>query len=330
VDAIIVTDHNVLVSDIEGYFQNGDRRILMLVGEEVHNQARDPQKNHLLVFGAKRELATFAQDPQRLIDAVRQAEGICFLAHPYEDALQMFDEDAIGWVDWDVHGYNGIELWNGLSELKSVVTNRLSAIFYAFFPQYIARGPQAQTLEKWDQLLSNGQRTAVVGGSDAHRLPVHMGPFSRTIFPYEYHFGAINNHLLTAGQLSGDLIKDRKMILDALGAGNSFIGYDLPASTRGFRFTAHGTDRIAIPGQEISLQGSVTLQIRMPMQAECRLIRNGEVVKVWDDREICAYNASQPGAYRVECYIRYLGRRRGWIFSNPIYVRSKKNGLESR
>ena len=31
--------------------------------------------------------------------------------------------------------------------------------------------------------------------------------------------------------------------------------------------------------------------------------------------------ATEPGVYRVEAWRNYLGRKRGWIFSNPIYVR---------
>jgi len=51
-DAVIVTDHNVLVRGFESYFKNGSHRVLMLIGEEIHDQFRNPQKNHLLVFGA--------------------------------------------------------------------------------------------------------------------------------------------------------------------------------------------------------------------------------------------------------------------------------------
>ena len=42
-DAVIVTDHNVLVKEFEGYHRDGQKRVLMLVGQEVHDQARDPQ-----------------------------------------------------------------------------------------------------------------------------------------------------------------------------------------------------------------------------------------------------------------------------------------------
>ena len=70
-DAVIVTDHNVLVKDFEGYVASGRKKVLMLIGEEIHDQARNPQKNHLLAFGINQELATYANDPQTLINAVK-------------------------------------------------------------------------------------------------------------------------------------------------------------------------------------------------------------------------------------------------------------------
>src|SRR3989304_3847025 len=76
VDAVIVTDHNVLVHGFEGYYKEKNKKILMLIGEEVHDQARDPQKNHLLVFGANREVAAFAKKPQNLINQVHEAGGL--------------------------------------------------------------------------------------------------------------------------------------------------------------------------------------------------------------------------------------------------------------
>lgn len=75
VDVVIVTDHNVLVEEAQRYFRDGKQRCLLLVGEEIHDQARQPQKNHLLVFNTQRELATFANDPQILIDNVRRREA---------------------------------------------------------------------------------------------------------------------------------------------------------------------------------------------------------------------------------------------------------------
>ena len=321
-DAVIVTDHNVLVRGIEGYQQDKQRQLLLLVGEEVHNQARIPQKSHLIVFGHDRELATYAPNPQKLVDMANQMGGLSFIAHPIDPELPAFHEEDISWDDWDVHSFTGLELWNGFSELKSVMRTRVEGIFYAYFPQFMPRGPLPGTLARWDELLtSRREKCVAVGGSDAHALRMRMGPLRRTVFPYEFHFRAINNHILLDDPLSGDFINDRNTVYDALRKGRSYIGYDLPASTSGFRFSANGRESSVTIGEDIRLGQGVTLQIRLPMLVECRLIRSGELIKTWHNREVCTHIATQPGVYRVECYINYLGRRRGWIFSNPIYIR---------
>jgi len=320
-DVVITTDHNVWVDGLENYYKDGNRKVLLLVGEEIHNQMHQPQKNHLLVFGIDREFSTLAHDTQRLLDAVRQAGGFAFIAHPYDPAAPAVNEPDISWVDWEMKGYAGIELWNGMSEFKSLLKSKLHAIYYAYNPRRIARGPAKETLKRWDDLLSAGRRVAVVGGSDAHELKARLGPLRRTLFPYEFHFRSINTHLITPVGLTDDLIEDRQTVFEALSHGRAFIGYDLPASTRGFRFTAQGMDQTAQMGDEINAKYGVTLQIRVPQPSECRLIRDGKLVKTWQAREYCTHITNESGAYRVEVYIDFLGRRRGWIFSNPIYIR---------
>lgn len=319
-DAIIVTDHNILVQGPEKYYQKDGKRVLLLVGEEIHDRYRLPQKNHLLCLGANRELTTFAGDPQKLIDQVIQAEGLAFLAHPFEDALEMIGETDISWEDWHVKGYTGIELWNGLSELKSVIHSPLQALFYVLFPQYYPHGPLERTLRKWDDLTADS-RVVAVGGADAHALRVRRGPLTLRVFPYEYHFRAITTHLLVPQPLSGDLAADRRMIYTALAQGHAYIGYDQPAATRGFRFSAEGESTSAIMGDEITLKDGITLKIRLPGRAHCRLIKDGQVIKSFENRDNYTHITSQPGVYRVEAYVPYLGKKRGWIFSNPIYVR---------
>jgi len=320
-DVVIVTDHNVLVSGMEGYYKEGKNRVLMLVGEEVHDQARLPQKSHLLVLGADREMATFAHDPQNLIDNVRSARGLSFLAHPSDRECKAIHEPDIKWDDWHVRGFTGLELWNGLSELKSHGHSIFHIIFYIYFPQLLAREPEAQTLQKWDELLTAGNKVVAIGGSDAHAFQRHVGPFSRRIFPYEFHFQSINTHILTPTALTGEADADRMMVYQALAAGQAFIGYDLPAPTRGFRFSAQGRDAAVISGGELPAEGGVTFTIRLPGIAECHLLKDGEVIQKWKNHEACSYVTTQRGVYRVEVYRPFLGRRRGWIFSNPIYVR---------
>lgn len=320
VDVLLVTDHNVLIQGVDGYHRDGKRKVLLISCEEIHDQDRDPQKNHLLVFGTNRELAPLADDPQVLINTVHSTGGICFIAHPVDPPLSAFGEGDISWVDWNVVGYTGIELWNGFSELKSVVKGKLGGLFFAFFPEFIARGPLPETLSIWDRKLAEGQNVVAIGGSDAHARRMSLGPIHRLIFPYEYHFSAINTHILTPNPLIGEIEEDKKLIFSALASGNCFVGYDLPASTHGFRFSAHSREQTVIMGEEIRLNGGINLQVKLPSKAEIRLIKDGKNIQVRFS-EILTYTTREVGVFRVEVYRHFLGRRRGWIFSNPIYVR---------
>lgn len=321
IDAIIVTDHNVFVHGVQGYYEFEGRKVLLLVGEEIHDQARTPQKNHLLVFGAEKELAQYAADTQKLIQQARGADGLAFIAHPYDPESKAVNEGDISWVDWGVMGYHGLELWNGFSEFKSRLKTKLHAIYFAYQPERIAIQPAPEALHKWDELLKSGLKVVVIGGSDAHALPASLGPLKKTVFPYEYHFKCINTHVLLDQPLSGVFEEDRKALLEAIGKGRSYIAYDLPAQARGFNFTANGLNQTACMGDEISVRSGVTFQISLPIETECHLIKDGAEIKSWQNRKNCTYITSEAGVYRVEAYIPFLGRKRGWIFSNPIYAR---------
>ena len=327
VDALIITDHNVLVQNLDGYYRKNRKKILIIVGEEIHDKLRELPKNHLLTFGQSKEFCNYAENKQQLINHIKKNGGLSFFAHPFEDALPQVHETDITWEDWSVNGFDGLEIWNHLSELKNVSKNWLQLLFNVFFPHLYALGPHPLAIRKWDELLLSGKKFIAVGGSDAHCIEMRKGVLKRKIFPYQFHFQSINNHILIQTQLSGNYQTDRKAIIDAFRNGNSYIGYDLPASTKGFRFYAQGNQKNAIMGEEIELVSSITFQIRLPEAVECRLIHNGNIIKTWINQEICTFITKSPGFYRVECYISFFGKKRGWIFSNPIYVVKMKKQL---
>lgn len=323
IDAVIVTDHNIWVDGPEKYYQEGGKKVLMLVGEEINDTTRVPEKNHLLTFGARQELAEHARDPQGLIDAVTEAGALSFLAHPSDPPAPAVGEGDFSWVDWDIKGFTGIELWNGLSEFKTLLKSKLHALYYAFNPQRIGTGPLEDVLNKWDELLAKGEKIVAVGGSDAHALKASMGPIRRTLFPYEFHFRCVNTHILTPEAFNGELEHDRALIYDALRQGHAWVAYDLPANTRGFRFKAQGIEDTVIMGDSIAAKHGVTFQIKLPQKVESRLIKDGVVVTDWEVREYQTYLTAEPGTYRVEARIPFKGMNRGWIYSNPIYVEDR-------
>jgi hypothetical protein len=320
-DFLITTDHNVWVGGVEGYYTSlSGQRVLLLVGEEVHDPRRSSPGNHMLIFGAERELSQYAPNPQVLIDQVKDSEGACFLAHPVEHDAPLFNQGQYPWTDWDIEGYTGLELWNYMSEFKTYLTGKWAALRNAFNPERIINGPFPKTLALWDKLLHEGKRVKVIGGSDAHGTWYSMGPVRRAVFPYDYLFRCVNTHIVTQHPLEGDFATDKQLVLAALRYGHAFVGYDLPASTRGFRFSAQGHHTTALMGDWIRLGHGVTLQMVSPQVADMRLMHGGEVVSQETGGTHHTYIATRPGAYRVEVYITYKGKQRGWIFSNPIFV----------
>jgi hypothetical protein len=318
---IITTDHNVWIEGLDGYYGEGRHQTMLLVGEEIHDRTLIPAGNHLLAINARKELAPFGDSPQRLIDQIQRSNGLSFIAHPVEDPLDAFNQAEFSWRNWEVQNFTGIELWNQMSEFKSVTTNRASAVVNAFFPSKMTQGPLERTLALWDELIATRNRPIVaIGGVDAHQFPYKLGPLTVYLYTYLHHFKSVTTHILNPKPLSGSFPDDRNMIIKSLSQGHCFVGYDLPALTDGFNFSVNNDDGQFIMGDEVRIKRGLTFQIRLPQRTLCRLIRNGNTIKEWQDRDVCTHITTDPGVYRVEVFIPYKGKLRGWIFSNPIYV----------
>lgn len=316
-DFVIVTDHNVRPVGLERYYGN----VLLLVGEEVHNVRHHPQANHLLTYASQQEMAPYSFGSTRtLLKAVREHQGIAYVAHPIEKPGRVKKGLApIPWTVWPVDRIRGIELWNYMSEFKGLLWMLVSALIYALAPSLGIRGPYRATLKLWDEMLSEGRRISVIGGSDAHGQTYRWGPIQRTLFPYGYLFRCVNTHVLCQEPLKGELEPDRALIYDALRNGRTWVGYDRPHNTRGFRFIIRSGSEQAVPGQELKRLSAITIEINLPAPGRIHLLRDGNVIKREVGREM-THTSVEPGIYRVEVYRRYRAHRVGWIFTSPIYI----------
>ena len=348
-DFVFVTDHNVLVREEEEGYRHG---VLTLVGQEVHDTERKESGNHLLCLGVESDVSEKAKDPQRLIDAVNQQGALAILAHPIEEKTDLFP-NSFPWHSWEVTGYHGVELWNYLSSFRSFTTSYIRTVLVAFFPQFFTVGPLPAMLEKWDELAQR-EPVVAIGGTDVHAVKYRLGPISRRFLTYVECAKALNTHILTdtplLGQqgnvncdyLSQNTVHDRRLVLKALRRGHCWLGYDLAGPTKGFRYwaeiapvvsgpgtssqalqPAEASSPIAVMGDSISLaEGqALNLKVQTPEVAEIRLLRNGRVV-TQGRASTLGYRSHDPGVYRVEVWKNRWGKLRGWIFSNPIYVRS--------
>jgi hypothetical protein len=314
-DFVIPTDHNVYVAGRDGWYGN----TLLLVGEEIHDVRREPQADHYLVFNVGQEMVQYAPNPQALIDSVNARGGLGFIAHPFERTSKYAGEPEINWESWEVSGFTGLSIWNYMSELKGHVHSLPITLLAVYVPSAVMSGPFPETLAKWDQLLRE-RPTPALCASDAHGTTYRLGPLRRVVLPYEDVFCALNTHILTRERFNRELTHDAALVYEALGRGRGFVGYDGIGSTRGFRFSAHSGTTDATMGEEIVLCGEVTLKIAAPSRCHIELRCNGVVVAQTHGTTL-SHRSEVPGVYRVEAYRRHWLKRRGWIFSNPIYVK---------
>jgi hypothetical protein len=320
-NGIITTDHNIWLEGLDGYYGEGKHKVMLLVGEEIHDRTLNPPGNHLLAINANKELSLYGDSPQKLLDQIHRSNGLSFLAHPIEDPLTAFDQKDFSWRNWDVHNFTGIELWNQMSEFKSVTTGRFSALRNALFPKRMSLGPLERTLSLWDNLIAaRMQKIVAIGGVDAHQFRYKLGLFSIDLYPYLHHFKSVTTHILTPKPLSGSFPDDRNLITQALSHGHCFVAYDLPVLTDGFKFTVNNDDGLFTMGDAVEVKRGLTFQIRLPQRTLCRLLKDGKIIKEWPDRDVCTHLTTEKGVYRVEAFIPYKGKMRGWIFSNPIYA----------
>ena len=118
---------------------------------------------------------------------------------------------------------------------------------------------------------------------------------------------------------------DEEAIRTAVAAGHTYVAHDWLADPTGFSFYIdEAGEAAAIMGDEWTLEAGATAELKahFPLPATIRLIRNGEQIAVTEARSF-THRLDQPGVYRVEGWLEVDGEWRTWIYSNPVYVRSR-------
>jgi hypothetical protein len=305
-DYLLFADHMTLKPLRDGH-EGWHDRVLVLIGYEIND--RD-DRNHYLAFDVDRVLDESLSAPEYVREIHRRG-GLGFIAHPHE-VRQAFDKfPPYPWTHWEVDEFDGIEIWNHMSEWMEGLTkaNRLRMILS---PRKLLKGPPEATLKKWDQL--NARRSVVgIGAIDVHAYPYRFGPFTIIIFPYKVQFKSIRTHLLLAEPLSGDTEGDKRAIYAALRDGRAFVSNYRWGDARMFRFWAEGRGGTAQMGESIFCARGVDLVAQAPVECRLLLVRDGQMVAESFGRELF-HCTDHPGVYRVEAH----RRGRGWIYSNPI------------
>ncbi|MFH2037732.1 MAG: histidinol-phosphatase [Candidatus Zixiibacteriota bacterium] len=307
-DFIMVTDHMTLETrdeKKEGHYNE----TLVLIGYE-HNDLEDC--NHYLIFGSD---SVFPENMAagEYVAAAHREGALGIMAHPDEIRPMNSKYRPYPWTDWDVEGFDGLEIWNQMSEwmenLKSY--NKLMMLFS---PRKSLKAPTDRILTKWDE-LNLTRKVAGIAAADVHAFPYKIGPFKVVIFPYKVQFKALRLHLLLPEKLSVDLKTAQKQVYEAIRDCRFFNSNYRWGDAAGFQYTARQGGNTAINGGKLDFSDDCQIRIKCPRKGLIRLVGNGQMVAEANGDSL-EYAVKRPGVYRVEVH----KNKHGWIYSNHIRI----------
>jgi len=229
-DFVMITDHD----SIEARRKEGwHGRVILVAGQEI-----SPRFNHYIAFGVDRAIASSEKrTAQEYVDEVKKRGGIGFIAHPDHEGAPMFHVKHFPWIDWSVSGYDGMSVWDFMTDWQSSLTSRGRALLSYFFPALFLTGPRDETLRRWDRLNGEGMPVAGIGECDNHDTPYALFGCSVAVFPFSRAFRFVTTHIMVDKPLVMDASRDSATLLRALARGHSYMALEYFASPKGFRFS---------------------------------------------------------------------------------------------
>jgi len=309
-DFLLMTDHNTLQSRLDG-LEGWYGHVLLGIGSEL-NDADD--KNHYMAFNIN-EPIPFGLSAESYVNKVKEQGGFGIIAHPDESRAHLEAYPPYPWTIWESADYDGIEIWNHMSEWMEGLTNWNK--FWRFMhPRRSIVSPKKETLQRWDQ-LNQKRKVVAVGGVDAHGFIYRIWGFiPLRVFRYKISFRTIRTHVLVKEKLPADNPqKALNLIYEAIRSGRSYVAHNLLVDASGFYFNVEYAQGVAEMGDSLAAGRKNLFLVQAPAAAQIVLLKDGSAVEQSSGTEL-RYESAEPGIYRVE--VRRQGRP--WIFSNQIRV----------
>jgi hypothetical protein len=310
-DFIVVTDHSSLGGRDAGYegFQ-GD--LFVCVGYEHCDSGNI---NHYLAIGCD-SVTGAHESPQEYINSIRAGGGIGFIAHPIEKRHYFEKYPPYPWTAWNAQGFDGIELWNQMSDWLENLRSWLNFI-RLFYPRRFLVEIPGELLARWDT-LNRTRFVSGIGGVDAHTMKMRFGLFHFTVFPIKVELKGIRTHIYLEKPLpKNDIARAKAIFLEALKNGRGFISNYRRGDAKGTKiFLQDSAGRCIPPGGnsgDVALPARITVQCNESVQV--RLIYNGRRIGVREGKDV-EFPVTANGLYRIEVF----KGKYAWIYSNPFPV----------
>ncbi|MCR4881233.1 MAG: CehA/McbA family metallohydrolase [bacterium] len=305
---VIITDHNSLEALTHEGFHNG---VCVIAGCEI----TPPTANHLLAFDIK-EPIDYEIGVKNYIDEVHKQGGMCFVAHPDESIHRQNKQAPLRWEDWSIDTFDGIEIWNYLTDWTDRYAINKSLLFQFLFRHRHATGPTKNTLAWWDRLnIQKDEIVPAIGGDDSHAFVFKKFNVKFKIADYYDSFSSLNQILYLDVPLSSDFSEAREQILSAIKSANSIIINRQVCKNTNIEYYVLNKNKKTYSGETSTIGSYSRLVFRIPQKAVVRLIHNGVLVYEHETK-ILEYDNLESGKYRIEVYKDGCP----WIFTNPIKV----------
>jgi hypothetical protein len=307
-DFVLFADHMTLQGlqeNKEGFY--GD--VLALIGYE-HNDHDDC--NHYLIFDHN-EVFSASMTPNEYVAAAARAGALGIMAHPDEIRGRDARFRSYPWTAWEVKDFDGLELWNQMSEWMEGL-KYYNQIIMLLSPRKWLKSPTRRIMRKWDD-VNLRRRVVGIASVDAHGFLYRAGPLKLTIFPYKVQFKSLRSHLILDEPLSRDLDTARNQVYGAIRDCRVFMSNYRWGEAKDFRFEIKSASEAVMLGGRIKLGDDIRASVSIPIAGRIRLIHNGKLISEKKGKSF-EQTIAQPGIYRVEVY----RGKKGWIFSNHIRV----------
>lgn len=327
-DFILATDLNQFhnLENFEGYY---DHTLILNGGKYSYLDSR------LNFYSLKSTQIGYALGEAQIFfsdylsqDRSHDNQSLVWLAHPFRAGY-----------DWNGEipaGMNGMEILN----LKSLTNQTLgisklsvlwSLLIYPFNPKLsLVRlfNEPSEELNLFDN-VSQKRRFVAFAGAEASARAIPFADFLVKFPSYQRLFNVFNTHIILKSELTGQLASDREKVIEALAAGQFYIGMDLIGNPKGFSAILKDGHKGYLMGSKVKLRKGQHLQVELPGEPnsffEIVLYRNGLRAETINAAQ-ANFEIKEPGTYRIQVRVcpqlplpdakRWLT----WIYTNNFYV----------
>ena len=297
VRTVTAGDGLIFLSHIE---ERLDHPLDGLTGLEIYNRHYDAKRDRAVVL----TLAAILTDPRRLADLERAVKD-----YPDEVLAFQCDYPGVYLAKWDAgtraRRLTGVAA-NDCHHNQVLIVKMADA-------DAVLVGTNVDPDDKMQKVTAAVRPTvrALTRGRKAGEVVARVD-----VDPYYRAFRNVSTHVLAAKL-------DEPAIRAALKAGRAYVAHDWMGDATGFRFEARdaGGKPVAGMGDEVKRVDGLRLAARLPLPALVRLLRHGKEVACSEGTAEFEYAVTEPGAYRLEAWLKLDGEWRPWVFSNPVYVR---------